>query len=114
MTQSQTTPAAQTREASPVIRLRLYIASVTPTSLRAVANLDAILKELEDSAPRILVEKVDVAIHPLQALADRIIVTPTLMQYDCENTAPPVIGDLSDAQVVRSFIENALRQAAKA
>jgi circadian clock protein KaiB len=77
--------------------LRLYVAGNAPNSLMAIANL----KTISDAHfPNHEVEIVDALKHPQRALADGIIVTPTLLKL-----APPpvvrVIGNLSNiAQVL--------------
>jgi circadian clock protein KaiB len=60
------------------LRLRLYIAGDAPNSLAAVANIRAICAEYFPSAHEI--EVVDLLEHPGRALADGIIVTPTLIK----------------------------------
>ena len=74
--------------------LRLYVAGEAPNSTRAVANLRALCAAHFDSCHAI--EIVDMLQHPLRALADGIIVTPTLLRL----TPLPVqriIGDLGDS-----------------
>lgn len=75
------------------LRLRLYVAGVAPNSLRAIANTKAICAlHFVDH----VLEIVDLMIEPDRALADRVIVTPTLIKL---SPAPELrlIGDLSDA-----------------
>jgi circadian clock protein KaiB len=74
--------------------LRLYVAGNAPNSLKAIANLKAIC-DAHFAAGHEL-EIVDLLKHPERALADGIIVSPTLLKL----SPPPVqrvIGDLSDA-----------------
>jgi circadian clock protein KaiB len=81
----------------PRLRLRLYVAGVAPNSLRAIANARAMCEaHFADHA----LEIVDLMIEPERALADRVIVTPTLIKLA---PAPQVrvIGDLSDAGKLR-------------
>jgi circadian clock protein KaiB len=77
--------------------LRLYVAGSAPNSLRAIANAKAICAEHFSTGHEI--EVVDLLENPLQALADGIVVTPTLLRL---SPAPirKVIGDLSDAKQV--------------
>ena len=76
-----------------VVVLRLYIANDAPNSRRAVANLAAICKEhLEDNFK---LEIVDVLETPLRALADGILVTPSLTKVS-PSPAAKIIGNLSD------------------
>lgn len=75
------------------LRLRLYVAGVAPNSQRAIANTRAMCAG--HFANHVL-EIVDLMIEPDRALADRVIVTPTLIKL----SPPPearLIGDLSDA-----------------
>jgi circadian clock protein KaiB len=58
--------------------LRLYVAGSAPNSLRAIANTKAICDEHFASGYEL--EIVDLLQHPQQALADGIIVTPTLLK----------------------------------
>lgn len=77
--------------------LRLYVAGNAANSLRAVSNARALC---DTEFPLLYdLEIVDLLEHPLRALADRIIVTPTLLRL----SPPPAaraIGDLSDAASV--------------
>jgi circadian clock protein KaiB len=77
--------------------LRLYVAGDAPNSLRAIATIRAICAEHFASGHEL--EIVDLLEHPLRALADGIIVTPTLLKLF---PLPPqrVIGNLSDTDQV--------------
>jgi circadian clock protein KaiB len=79
------------------LRLRLYIAGNAPNSLRAVANAKAICYEHFDSKCEL--EIVDLLVEPGRALADEIIVTPTLLKLS-PLPAQRVIGSLSDKSQV--------------
>ncbi len=75
------------------VHLRLYLAGNAPNSVRAVANAKAIcLQHYDDDC---ILEIVDMLEQPLRALADEIIVTPTLLRL---HPLPirRVIGSLSD------------------
>ena len=73
--------------------LRLYISRNAPNSLRAAANLAAICTEyLED---KFRLEIVDVLEYPLRALADGILVTPSLTKIS-PSPAAKIVGNLSD------------------
>jgi circadian clock protein KaiB len=75
------------------VRLRLYIAGNAPNSLRAIDNIKTICAEHLMSGHEL--EIVDLLKDPLRALADGIIVTPTLLKL----SPPPVqrvVGNLSD------------------
>ena len=77
------------------LSLRLYVAGNAPNSLLAVANARALCGEAGHA-----LEVVDVLDHPRRALADGIIVTPTLLKLS-PLPLRRLIGDLSDtAQVL--------------
>lgn len=78
------------------LRLRLYIAGNAPNSVRAVTNLRAICGAHFTGKHEL--EIVDMLAWPLRALADRIIVTPTLLKLS--KPAGRLIGDLSDVKQV--------------
>jgi circadian clock protein KaiB len=76
-----------------VVVMCLYVAGRAPNSVKAIANLEAICRRyLKD---RYKLEIVDVFEHPRRALADGVLVTPSLAKL---SPAPPsnVIGNLSD------------------
>jgi circadian clock protein KaiB len=76
-----------------VVVMVLYITDSGPNSVRAVANLEAICKEhLKDN---FRLEIVDVLEYPLRALADGIVVTPSLAKLS-PSPASTVVGNLSD------------------
>ena len=80
-----------------VVVMRLYIANSAPNSIRAVANLAAICKEhLED---KFKLEIIDVLETPLRALADGILVTPSLTKVS-PSPAARIVGNLSDKSSV--------------
>ena len=81
-------PAAPT-----AVVMVLYITDSGPNSVRAVANLEAICKEhLKDN---FRLEIIDVLEYPLRALADGIVVTPSLAKLS-PSPAATVVGNLSD------------------
>jgi len=85
------------------LSLRLYVAGNAPNSLRAIANARAICDQHFASAHEL--EIVDLLLHPRRALADGIIVTPTLLRL----TPLPVqrvIGNLSDTNQVLLALAN--------
>jgi circadian clock protein KaiB len=80
------------------LRLRLYVVGNAPNSLLAIANAQALCEE--HFAARHELEIVDLLKYPMRALADGIIVTPTLLKLQ-PLPAGRVIGNLSDrAQVL--------------
>ena len=76
---------------------RLYIANGAPNSVRAVANLYAICHKHFPDSHRI--EVIDVLQEPMRALAEAIIVTPTVVKV---SPAPElqIIGNLSEEEEV--------------
>ena len=79
------------------VRLRLYVAGNAPNSVRAIANARAICAEHYEGV--CVLEIVDLMVHPLRALADAIIVTPTLMRLR-PLPVRRVIGSLNDSEEV--------------
>lgn len=80
---------------------RLYLAGGAPNSVRALANLYAICRQHYPESHHI--EIIDVLREPLRALAEAILVTPTLVKV---SPAPElqIIGNLSDeAEVLRAL-----------
>jgi circadian clock protein KaiB len=87
--------------ATTVVLLRLYITGRAPNSLQAIANLEAICKEHFKEGLRL--EIVDVLEHPRRAMADGVLVSPSLTRV---RPLPGVnlVGNLSDrANVVRAL-----------
>ena len=66
--------------AEPVFSFRLYVAGEGQNSTRAIANLTALCRDRLGGRHRI--EIVDVFGHPGRALADGIVMTPTLMRLE--------------------------------
>jgi circadian clock protein KaiB len=76
---------------------KMYVAGAAPNSLRAIANLYAILRQYLPEKHS--VEIIDVLEDPLVALRDGILVTPTLVKL----TPPPVrklLGSLDERETV--------------
>ena len=76
---------------------RLYFAGGAPNSVRALANLYAICRKHFPESHRI--ELIDVLKDPMRALADEILVTPTVVKL---SPAPEqqIIGNLSEEEEV--------------
>jgi circadian clock protein KaiB len=84
-------------EVTTVVVLRLYIADNAPNSVRAVANLEAICNEhMKD---RFKLEIIDVLEYPQRALADGVLVTPSLTKVS-PSPAAKVVGNLSNRDSV--------------
>jgi circadian clock protein KaiB len=80
-----------------VVVMRLYVAGTAPNSVKAIANLQAICgRYLQDGYK---LEIVDVCEHPRRALADGVLVTPSLAKVS-PAPASNVIGNLSDTRSV--------------
>jgi circadian clock protein KaiB len=79
------------------LSLRLYVAGNAPNSLRAIANLKAICDEHFAAGHEL--EIVDLLKHPLQALADGVVVTPTLVKL-MPLPVRRVVGNLGDTNQV--------------
>lgn len=85
------------RRKKAALKLRLYVAGNAPNSLRATGNAKAICEEYFRGNYDL--EVVDMIAFPRRALADGIVVTPTLLKL----TPAPVqrvIGNLSDTDRV--------------
>lgn len=80
-----------------VVIMRLYIANGAPNSLRAVANLEAICKEY--LVDQFKLEIIDVLEYPQRALADGVLVTPSLAKVS-PSPAAKIVGNLSDKSSV--------------
>ena len=76
---------------------RLYLAGGAPNSVRALANLYAICRKHFPESHRI--EVIDVLKEPLRALAETILVTPTVVKVSPEPELQ-IIGNLSDEEEV--------------
>ena len=77
--------------------LRLYVAGNAPNSLSAIDNVKAICEAHFADGHEL--EIVDSLEHPGQAMADGIIVTPTLLKL-LPLPVQRLIGNLSDARQV--------------
>jgi circadian clock protein KaiB len=84
-------------------QLRLYVAGNAPNSVRAIANAKAICAE--HFAPGYELEIVDLMEQPRRGLADKIVVTPTLLKL-LPLPVRRVIGNLSDTNHVLLALGN--------
>jgi len=80
------------------IKLQLYIyGATTPNSILALNNLEAIRRT---QPPGLLqIEVIDISARPFKALADGILVTPTLVKLSPTPTVQ-IIGNLSETSTV--------------
>jgi circadian clock protein KaiB len=85
------------RTKKPALRLRLYVAGKAPNSVRAIANARAICDE--HFAAQHELEVIDMLEEPERALADAIIVSPTLLKLR-PLPVQRVIGNLSNTDQV--------------
>jgi len=76
-----------------VVVLRLYVAGGAPNSMQAIANLEAICAEYLKDGHRL--EVIDVLENPQRAMAEGVLVTPSLSKLSPQPAAQ-VIGNLSD------------------
>ncbi len=77
--------------------MRLYVVDSAPNSVLAIANLAAICKEFLQGTFKL--EIIDVLKEPLRALADGILVTPSLAKL-LPSPAAKIVGNLSDKSSV--------------
>lgn len=91
-------PAGEPRRRSRALwELRLYVAGMTPTSIRAFENLKKICEEHLHGIYSIQV--IDLLERPLLARGDQIIAVPTLVRR-LPTPVKKIIGDLSNADRV--------------
>lgn len=93
---------ARTISAKGELLLRLYVAGNAPNSVLAVMNARAICDE--HFAARYKLEIIDMLQDPERALADGIIVTPTLLKV-APLPAQKIIGNLADKSQVLLALE---------
>jgi circadian clock protein KaiB len=79
--------------ATTVVVLRLYIVGGAPNSVQAIANLEAICREYLKEGHKL--EVVDVLKQPGRAMAEGVLVTPSLAKLSPLPSAN-VVGNLSD------------------
>jgi circadian clock protein KaiB len=93
MRRKRVTDKASGPAVATVVVMRLYISGNAPNSVRAIANLEAICREhLKDGYK---LEIVDVFEQPVRALADGVLVTPSLAKISPAPVAN-VVGNLTD------------------
>jgi circadian clock protein KaiB len=93
MSRRRRTPKKRGAGVTTVVVLRLYIAGGAPNSVQAIANLQAICREYLKDGHKL--EVVDVLEHPRRAMAEGVLVTPSLAKLS-PLPAANVIGNLSD------------------
>jgi circadian clock protein KaiB len=80
--------------------LRLYVAGHAPNSAAALTNLQALLPTGETGGGPVELEVVDVLRDPARALAEGIMVSPTLVRLS-PLPVVRIVGSLSDRETVR-------------
>jgi circadian clock protein KaiB len=93
MSRRRHTPRKRGAGVTTVVVLRLYIAGGAPNSVQAMANLEAICREYMKDGYKL--EVVDVLEHPRRAMAEGVLVTPSLTKLS-PLPAANVVGNLSD------------------
>ena len=93
MSRRRHTPKKRGAGVTTVVVLRLYIAGGAPNSVQAIANLEAICQEYLKGGHKL--EVVDVLEHPRRAMAEGVLVTPSLAKLSPLPSAN-VVGNLSD------------------
>jgi circadian clock protein KaiB len=76
-----------------VVVLRLYIVGGAPNSVQAIANLEAICREYLKDGHRL--EVVDILEDPARAMAEGVLVTPSLAKL-LPLPSANIVGNLSD------------------
>jgi circadian clock protein KaiB len=84
------------RTGAPIV-MRLFVAGQGPNSVQAVANLKAICRQYLDN--NYSLEVIDTLEDPLRALADGVLITPTLVKMSPKPSIK-VVGNLSGKSAV--------------
>lgn len=92
------------------VSVRLYIAGGTPNSARAEQNLRKAISEANGHERGLDLKIIDVFTNSKRAMADGVIVTPTLIGSGKAERAM-MIGDLSDTPKLSLLISTLLMQA---
>jgi len=93
MARKNAAPAGPADATATAVTLVLYVANGGPNSVQAVANLEAICDT--HLKGNFHLEIIDILEYPTRALADGIVVTPSLTKMSPSPTAR-VVGNLSD------------------
>jgi circadian clock protein KaiB len=89
---------SRTDKSKPKFRFRLYVAGDAQNSAQALANLTALCRAY--LADRHAIEVVNVFREPKRALADGILMTPTLVKLSPTPAPRKIIGTLSQVDPV--------------
>jgi circadian clock protein KaiB len=80
-----------------IFDFKLYVVGEAPNSVQAISNLNALCR---DHLPgRHHIEIVDVLLHPKRALAEGVLLTPTLVKVKPEPRSK-IIGTLTETLLV--------------
>ena len=79
-------------------QLRLYVAGLTPRSLRAIENVRRICEA--ELRGRYRLEVIDIYETPLRAVQDQIVAVPTLIK-EAPGLVRRMIGDMSETSLLR-------------
>jgi circadian clock protein KaiB len=82
------------------VKLRLYVTGSAPNSIAALANMKAVRAALDQDHE---LEIVDVLERPERALADDVLVTPTLLKL-APRPSCRIVGNLSNIHQVLSSL----------
>jgi circadian clock protein KaiB len=93
MSRPRPKPKARGAGATTVVLLRLYVVGGAPNSVQAIANLQAICQEYLKDGHKL--EVVDILEHPARAMAEGVLVTPSLAKLFPLPSAN-IVGNLSD------------------
>jgi circadian clock protein KaiB len=85
------------RTAKTRLMMRLFVAGQAPNSVQAIANLKAICRVYLDH--NYSLEIIDTLEDPFRALADGVLITPTLVKLS-PKPAAKVVGNLSEKSAV--------------
>jgi two-component sensor histidine kinase len=88
-------------------RLRLYVTKLSPNSALAEGNLVSAMSKLDDGGGGLGLEVIDVLEHPKRALADGVIVTPTLIGLKT-NGQLTILGNLVDPSQLHLLLQSLL------
>jgi circadian clock protein KaiB len=84
-----------------LVSCTIYVVEHAPNSQNAIRNLTDFCRTFLPGHHRI--EIVDVFLHPERALADKILLTPTLI-IGSSSSARRIVGDLSEGGVLRQAL----------
>jgi KaiB domain len=96
----QAVRSSATRESS--AHLILYVSPDSRLSMKARRNLESVLSGYDPEAVRLEIR--DVTRDALQAEADRVVFTPTLVVRGPDEATAWVVGDLADADIVVNLL----------